>query len=60
MALVWFSSGSYSYHPVLYLASLCTLQDKRESVYSKLNKQEANTIPLLNKSKRPQAQDSKE
>ena len=36
------------------------LQDKRESVYSELNGQKANTIPLFNKGKRPQAQDFKE
>ena len=34
--------------------------NKRESIYSELSKQEADTILLLNKSKRPQAQDFKE
>ena len=32
-----------------------TLQDKRESIYSKLNKLKASIILLLNKGKRPQA-----
>ena len=32
-----------------------TSQNKRESVYNKPNKQEANTILLFNKGKRPQA-----
>ena len=36
------------------------LQDKRESDYNKLNKQEASTILLFNKGKKPQAQDFKE
>ena len=39
---------------LLDIASI-TLQNKRESIYNKLNKQEANTILLLNKGKRPQA-----
>ena len=43
----------------LDMASIA-LQDKRESVYSELNRQEADTILLLNKGKKPQAQDSKE
>ena len=32
-----------------------TLQNKRESIYNKLNKQEASTILSFNKGKRPQA-----
>ena len=36
-----------------------TLQDEKESVYSKLSKLEANTILLFNKGKKLQAQDFK-
>ena len=39
---------------LLNIASIA-LQDKRESIYSKLSRQEADTILLFNKDKRPQA-----
>ena len=39
---------------LLNIASIASW-DKRESIYSKLSKQEANTTLLFNKDKKPQA-----